>query len=184
MKPAIATWCSWPAPTTFEPFFRAEFDYRSLSEYIDWVMPMMYHKDSFARQRKTADGMRATFFPDLEPPEFLEGFRRLIGWPAGSQPPFDHDGKVGLTDDFLIREIRRAKANVTGETKVIAGLGWDIGRQPDQPTFEPSFERTYEATPAAISADPDGVMLARACRESHPENLKAAGRAMREAGWF
>ena len=171
-------------PTTFEPFFRAEFDYRSLSEYIDWVMPMMYHKDSFKRQRKTADGMRASFFPDLEPQEFLEGFRRMIGWPADSQPPFDHDGNVGLTDDFLIREIQRAKANVTGETKVVAGLGWDIGRKPDQPTFEPSFERTYEATAAALSADPDGLMLARAFRESHPDNLKAAGRAMREAGWF
>jgi len=66
----------------------------------------------------------------------------------------------------------------------VAGLGWDIGRKPDQPTFEPSFERTYEATAAALSADPDGLMLARAFRESHPDNLKAAGRAMREAGWF
>ena len=50
--------------------------------------------------------------------------------------------------------------------------------------FESSFERTYEATAAALSADPDGVMLARAFRESHPENLQAAGRALREAGWF
>jgi hypothetical protein len=108
----------------------------------------------------------------------------MIGWPAGSQPPFDHDASVGMTDDFLTYEINRAKANVTGETKVVAGLGWDIGRKPDQPTFEPSFERTYQATAAACAADPDGVMLARAFRESHPENLKAAGRAMREAGWF
>jgi hypothetical protein len=171
-------------PTTFEPFFRSEFDYQSLSEYIDWVMPMMYHKDSFKRQRKTAEQMREGFFPDLEPAEFLEGFRRMIGWPADFQPPFDHDGSVGMTDDFLTHEINRAKANVTGETKVVAGLGWDIGRKPDQPTFEPSFERTYQATAAACAADPDGVMLARAFRESHPENLKAAGRAMREAGWF
>ena len=97
-----------------------------------------------------------------------------------SEAPLDKLPTAGLSADYVRRETSRAVAGVGAGSKTKIWPGIDI----DIPTGEKEKKTTpddvYAAVKATFEAGAHGIMLSRKYSEMRLDNLRAAGRAIRE----
>lgn len=79
----------------------------------------------------------------------------------------------------MYRETKRCVDNVAGRSKVYAGIGIDIPGA--GATFSSSPDVVAEAVRKAFEAGASGVLLSREYDEMRAENLRGAGRGVRDA---
>ena len=91
------------------------------------------------------------------------------------------DGTVaqeGLSADYVRRETRRAVAGAPPGLKIWPGIEIDIPTGADEKKTQP--DDVYQAVKANFEGGADGIILSRKYSEMRLDNLRAAGRAMRE----
>jgi hypothetical protein len=95
------------------------------------------------------------------------------------EAPLDRLPTAGLSAEYVKSETRRAVAGVRGATKVWPGIEIDV------PTGEHEKKTTpddvYEAVKATFESGAHGIILSRKYSEMRLDNLRAAGRAIRES---
>ena len=96
-----------------------------------------------------------------------------------SEAPFDKLPTVGLSAEYVRRETRRAVAGVGGgKTKIWPGIEIDIPTGEKEKKTTP--EDVYGAVKATFEGGAHGIILSRKYSEMRLENLRAAGRAVRD----
>jgi hypothetical protein len=94
--------------------------------------------------------------------------------------PLDQLAKTGLSPDYVLRETKRAVASAGPNMKIWPGIDVDI------PTAATSKKTTpddvYKSVKAAFEGGAPGILLSRKYSEMRLDNLRAAGRAIRESG--
>ena len=88
-------------------------------------------------------------------------------------------GRTGLSPDYVYRETKRCVDAVEGRVPVYAGVGFDIPWQ--QEHFPSDPEVVYRATLKAFEAGAKGLVVSREYDEMRLENLRAVGRALKDA---
>jgi hypothetical protein len=92
--------------------------------------------------------------------------------------PLDKIPASGLGADYVLRETRRAMAGAGPRVKIWPGIDVDI------PTAATSKKTTpddvYQSVKAAFDGGAPGVLLSRKYSEMRLDNLRGAGRAIRE----
>ena len=169
-------WHVWHT-NSFAPFYRAEQDYAAFSDYSDFLKVVMYHDSGGPRMARYIRNVNATLFADLTPEQTTEFTYRVQQY--GAEAPLDKLPTAGLSADYVRRETRRAVAGVTGKTRIWPGIEIDIPTGANEKKTTP--DSAYQAVKATFEGGAHGIILSRKYSEMKLENLRAAGRAIRES---
>jgi hypothetical protein len=168
-------WHVWHT-NSFAPFYRAEQDYQLFSQYSDFLKVVMYHNCGGPRMARYIRNVNSTLFGDLTPEQTTEFTYRVQQYT--SEASLDKLPTAGLSADYVRRETRRAVAGVGSKTKIWPGIEIDI------PTGEQEKKTTpddvYAAVKGTFEGGAHGIILSRKYSEMKLDNLRAAGRAIRE----
>lgn len=189
---------------SFNPFYRAEQDYRKLSQYADILKICMYNNCAGPRMAHYIEGVHSTIWHDAPAQSVLELYYNILGYQG--EAPLDKLRTAGFSSDYVYRETKRAltdvrlakvlvgapntdiagpanEPNVSGpgrETKIYPGIDIDIPTGKGQKKTQPSDVRN--AVKAAFNAGAPGVILSRKYSEMRLENLSGAGAALKDLG--
>jgi hypothetical protein len=169
-------WHIWHT-NSFAPFYRAEQDYAAFASYSDFLKVVMYHNCGGPRMAQYIRNINATLFADLTPGQTTEVTYRIQQY--GGEASLEELATTGLSADYVMRETRRAVTGAGGKTKIWPGIDIDIPTGANEKKSTPAD--VYEAVKAALQGGADGILLSRKYSEMRLDNLRAAGRAVREA---
>jgi hypothetical protein len=175
-KPTIPVgWHIWHN-NSFNPIYRAEQDWRELSNYSDFIKVVMYNNCGGERMALYVDNIGSTLYGDLSKQELTAFTYEVMGY---KERIYDQIPYTGLSADYVYRESKRALDGVAGtNTQIWSGIDVDI------PTENGNSKRTpqsvKEAVLAAFRAGAPGVILSRKYSEMRLANLSGAGDAIRE----
>jgi hypothetical protein len=160
---------------TFSPFYRAEQDYADFSRYSDFLKVVMYNFCGGERLGQYVSSVRRSVFADLSADQvlaFTYDVQRFHDQPLGQI------AAAGLGADYVTRETKRALASAGPNLKIWPGIDIDI------PTAATSKKTTpddvYQSVKAAFAGGAHGVLLSRKYSEMRLDNIRGAGRAIRE----
>jgi hypothetical protein len=147
------------------------------TQFSDFLKVVMYHNSGGPRMARYIQNINSTLFADLTIDQTTELTYRLQQYT--SEPPFDKLPTVGLSAEYVRRETRRAVAGVGGgKTKIWPGIEIDIPTGEKEKKTTP--EDVYGAVKATFEGGAHGIILSRKYSEMRLENLRAAGRAVRD----
>jgi hypothetical protein len=160
---------------SFSWLYRAEQDYAEFSKYSDFIKVVMYNLCGGERLAQYTRNIQRSLLADLTPDQALEftySVQQFNGQPLEKIPA------SGLGADYVLRETRRAVAGAGPSMKIWPGIDIDI------PTAQASKKTTpedvYRAVEAAFQGGAHGVLLSRKYSEMRLDNIRGAGRAIRE----
>jgi hypothetical protein len=170
-------WHIWHT-NSFAPFYRAEQDYGAFGKHSDFLKVVMYNNCGGPRMARYVRNVNATLFADLTPEETMQLVYRVQQYP--NEKPLDRIPQEGLGADYVRRETARAVAGAASGLKIWPGIDIDIPTGANEKKTQP--DDVYQAVKAAFTAGAHGVILSRKYSEMRLDNLRAAGRAVRELG--
>jgi hypothetical protein len=113
-------------------------------------------------------------FADLSPEQVLELTYSVMKY---HDVPLDQLAKAGLSPEYVRLETQRAVSQA-GPMKIWPGVDVDIPTAATSKKTRP--EDVYAAVKAAFAGGAHGVLLSRKYSEMRLDNIRAAGRAVRE----
>jgi hypothetical protein len=160
---------------SFSPFYRAEQDYADFSQYSDFLKVVMYNFCGGERLAQYVNSVRRSVFADLTPDQILEFTYDVLQY---HDRPLSEIPASGLGADYVLRETKRALATAGPNMKIWPGIDIDI------PTAATSKKTTpddvYQSVKAAFDGGAHGVLLSRKYSEMRLDNLRGAGKAIKE----
>jgi hypothetical protein len=160
---------------SFSPFYRAEQDYAEFSHYSDFLKVVMYGFCGGERLAQYVRGANRSLFADLTPDATLALTYDLQQY---HDRPLNELAAAGLGPDYVRRETARALASAGPTMKIWPGIDVDIPTAATSKKSQP--EDVYEAVKAAFAGGAHGVLLSRKYSEMRLDNIRAAGRAVRD----
>jgi hypothetical protein len=160
---------------SFSPFYRAEQDYAEFSQYSDFLKVVMYGFCGGERLAQYVRGANRSLFADLTPDATLALTYDLQQY---HDRPLNELAAAGLGPDYVRRETARALAGAGSTMKIWPGIDVDIPTAATSKKSQP--EDVYEAVKAAFAGGAHGVLLSRKYSEMRLDNIRAAGRAVRD----
>ncbi len=166
--------------TTFDMVYRATMSYGEMAYMMDFIKPILYHDIAGPRTRSMyLTPLARTLLRELSGEQSLDLFYILHGYDKSAEPKLGELDKKGLGPEYVFRETKRCVDNVAGRAKVYAGIGIDIPG--NGATFSSSPDVVAEAIRRAFAAGASGVLLSREYDEMRAENLRGAGRGVRDS---
>jgi hypothetical protein len=166
---------------SFSPFYRAEQDYADFGGYSDFLKVVMYNLCGGERLvQYVRSTSRASVFGDLTPEQTLD-FTYAVQHYTG--PALDALAATGLPASYVERETARAvrgarSASGGASMKIWPGIDVDIPTAATSKKTQP--DDVYAAVKAAFAGGAHGVLLSRKYSEMRLDNIRAAGRAVRD----
>jgi hypothetical protein len=160
---------------SFSPFYRAEQDYADFARNSDFLKVVMYNLCGGERLAQYVRSSSRTLFGDLAPERTLELTYDLQHYRAG---PLDQLAAAGLPADYVLNETKRAIAGAGPSMKIWPGIDIDIPTAATSKKTQPGD--VYAAVKAAFAGGAHGVLLSRKYSEMRLDNIRAAGRAVRD----
>jgi hypothetical protein len=159
---------------SFSPFYRAEQDYGDYAAYADFLKVVMYNLCGGERLAQYVRGASRSLFADLTPQQTLDLTYAVQQYRGGA---LDDLAAAGLPADYVRAETKRAVAGAKS-MKIWPGIDVDIPTAPTSKKTQPSD--VYNAVKAAFEGGAHGVLLSRKYSEMRLDNIRAAGRAVRD----
>jgi hypothetical protein len=160
---------------SFSPFYRAEHDYADYAGYSDFLKVVMYNLCGGERLVQYVRNTHGSLFADLSPEQILEFTYDVQQF---HDQPLDKLPAAGLSAEYVLRETRRAIAGAGPSMKIWPGIDIDIPTAASNKKTQP--DDVYAAVKAAFQGGAHGVLLSRKYSEMRLDNLRGAGRAVRE----
>ncbi len=163
---------------SFSPFHRAEEDYAAMTAFSDFIRPVLYSNCAGERMRSFVESTRGNVFGDVPPDEMLDVLYHQLDY---REAPYDRVYSAGFSADYVERETRRAVDGVAGTaTRIWPGIDIDVPVPEGASHCTP--EGVRQTVRAVFRGGGQGLLLSRNFVEMKPENLAAAGGALRELG--
>jgi len=169
-------WHIWHT-NSFAPFYRAEQDYEKFQEYSDFLKVVMYNNSGGPRMARYVRNVSRTVFADLTPDAALQLSYSLLQYP--NEASLAAIPTKGLSSDYVARETKRAVASAGAKMKIYPGIDIDIPTGTNEKKTTP--DDVYGAVKGALDGGAHGVILSRKYSEMRLDNLRAAGKAVRDA---
>ena len=178
INPALQVgWHVWQN-VSFSPFQRAEENLADLATFSDFIRPALYNNVAGGRFVSFVKGAHATVFGDLTPEATTAMIERQLGY---DEAPYDKLAATGFSAGYVERETRRSVAAVAGHpVQIWPGVDIDVPVEKGESHCTP--QGVASAVKAAFAGGAQGIILSRNYIEMKPENLSAAGTALRELG--
>ena len=162
---------------SFSPLYRAEQDYTEFAKYSDFLKVVIYNLCGGERLAQYVRSMQRSVFADMTPDQVLEMTYSMMQY---HDVPLDQLAKAGLSADYVLRETKRAVADAGPAMKIWPGIDIDIPTAATSKKTQP--DDVYQSVRAAFAGGAQGVLLSRKYSEMRLDNLRGAGRAIRELG--
>ena len=160
---------------SFSPFYRAEQDYADFSQYSDFLKVVMYGLCGGERLAQYVRNSNRSLFADLTPEATLALTYDVQQY---HDRPLSELAANGLGADYVRRETARAVAGAGPNLKIWPGIDVDIPTAATSKKTQPSD--VYDAVKAAFAGGAHGVLLSRKYSEMRLDNIRGAGKAIRE----
>ena len=167
---------------SFSPFYRAEQDYADYAAYSDFLKVVIYNLCGGERLAQYVRGANRTLFADLTPEQTLDFTYGVQRYHAGALADL---AAAGLPAAYVKSETARAVANSlrpgsgqAGAMKIWPGIDVDIPTAATSHKTQP--QDVYDSVKAAFDGGAHGVLLSRKYSEMRLDNIRAAGRAVRD----
>lgn len=160
---------------SFSPFYRAEQDYGEFSKYSDFLKVVMYNNCGGERLAQYIRNLHGSLFADLDPESILEMNYKIQQYDG---PKLSNLAQEGLPAEYVYQETKRAVAGAAPHVKIWPGIDIDIPTAPESKKAQPND--VYQAVKAAFAGGAHGVLLSRKYSEMRLDNIRGAGRAIRE----
>jgi len=161
---------------SFSPFYRAEQDYGEFSRYSDFLKVVMYSFSGGERLAQYVRGANRSLFADLTPEATLALTYDLQQY---HDRPLGELAAAGLGADYVLGETKRALAAAGPTMMIWPGIDVDVPTGAASKKAGP--DDVYQAVKAAFDGGAHGVLLSRKYSEMRLDNIRAAGRAYRDA---
>lgn len=162
---------------SFDPFYRAAYDYSEVADHHDFIKPVVYNAPAGDRIKRWAmNSMSEGLFKEVDKERLLQFLYDVLNYDNEREPDFEETSNRGFSSDYVYRETKRCVDAVKGKSKVYSGIGIDIFGQTD--SSDPA--QIKEATLAALRAGSDGLLVSREYDEMRISSLKAVGDGVRE----
>jgi len=161
---------------SFSWLYRAEQDYGDFSEYSDFLKVVIYNLCGGERLAQYVRNVNRSVLADLTPDQALALTYDVQQY---HDQPLDALSAAGLAADYVFRETRRAIAGAGTTMKIWPGIDIDIPTAQTSKKTRP--DDVYQAVTAAFRGGAHGVLLSRKYSEMRLDNIRAAGRAIRDA---
>jgi hypothetical protein len=135
----------------------------------------MYNLCGGERLAQYVRNSRRTVFADLTPEATLALTYDLQQY---HDRPLNELAAAGLGAEYVRRETVRAVAGASANVKIWPGIDVDIPTAATSKKTQPSD--VYDAVKAAFAGGAHGVILSRKYSEMRLENIRGAGKALRE----
>jgi hypothetical protein len=175
----------WPN-VNMNPLLSAEHDFAELAPYHDFIKFSMYSNAGGPRMGSYIDSVSETMYGDLPPEEVLRFHYRALNY---DEAPLSRVRQVGLKNDFVHRESKRAMEAVRGTGSLLLpgidiDIPTDIERRASGLTDLAVTTRAdvKTAVTQAFQAGVPGIVISRQYSEMKLENLSGVGDALRELG--
>ncbi|MEZ4865499.1 MAG: hypothetical protein R3C14_29585 [Caldilineaceae bacterium] len=172
-------WHVYHRGTTWDIIYRAEMDYAEMVHYSDWIKPVVYHDVAGPRLHRDIGGLHETILRELSEEQILGLIYAFMGYDPQQEPTYDQLPTRGLSPNYVYRETKRCVDAVAGKVPVYAGVGFDIPWEKEHFPSDPAT--VYQATLKAFEAGAKGLVVSREYDEMRLENLRAVGRAVKDA---
>jgi hypothetical protein len=182
---------------SFNPIYRAEQDYKSYLEYSDYLKPVVYDNPAAERMASYIYSVTQNIYGDLSRQQALDFEYRVMGFAeksydeiiSGSESAYEQQLRrlpindtptpehqfARFSSDYVFRETKRAVDAVAGtRTQIWPGLGIDVVQKNSTP------ESVREAVRAIFRGGGTGMIISTSHAAMRPEDLSAAGAALRE----
>jgi hypothetical protein len=160
---------------SFSPFYRAEQDYRTFTEYADFLKPASYDNPASERMASFVDSVTQNIFGDLSHQQMLDFEYSVMGLKEKSYAELKGRPAPRFSSDYVYEETKRAVDGVAGtNTRITPGLGINIQEHNSTP------ESVRDCIEAIFRAGGRGLVLSTAYSAMGPENLSAVGATLRE----
>jgi hypothetical protein len=160
---------------SFSPFYRAEQDYADYAACADFLKVVMYNLCGGERLAQYVHGVNRSLLADLSPEQTLAFTYDVQQYRAGALSEL---AAAGLPASYVKSETARALANAGQKMKIWPGIDVDIPTAATSKKTQPSD--VYDAVQAAFAGGAHGILLSRKYSEMRLDNIRAAGRAVRE----
>ncbi len=178
IKPNLMVGTAIPHSISFNPFYRALVDFKTLATCNDFLKIIAYHSDGGPRATNYVDQLYNTYLADLSQQERLDFMYHIMGFHEGT---YDHIEANGLSPDYVYRE-SKAWLHAARGTDLNIWPGIDIDVSPKSTDPARSRAQVRDAVLAAFKAGSTGVVLARMYAEMMLDHLAGAGDAIRDLG--
>jgi hypothetical protein len=164
-------------PSSWDLVYRAEMRYADMAPHADFIKIIAYHNVLSPRIRDWyLPRFQKTILGELSLESSLDLYYDVFDYDKGAEPALSELGRRGFSPEYVFRETRHSVASAAGTTKIYTGIGFDVpGSLPDDP------EIIARATRRAFDAGAHGIVVSREYEEMKVTNLRAVGRAYREA---
>lgn len=162
----------------YNPFYRAQQDITTLTDYSDFLKIVMYTNVGGARLFRVTENMTKSLYGDMNQQECLDFISNTMGY---KKMNIEHIKSQGLPSSIITKETQRAKATVKdSKTKIYAAVDIDI--PPDSSGYDSylkkmSPEDVTNSVNAAIDGHADGIIMARKYSEMNLANIQGASKA-------
>ena len=160
---------------SFSPFYRAEQDYADFSACSDFLKVVMYNLCGGERLAQYVRGASRSLFADVPQERILDLTYDIQQYRAGSLSDL---ASAGLPAEYVRSETRRALSGAGTKMKIWPGLDVDIPTAATSKKTQPSD--VYDTVKAAFDGGAHGILLSRKYSEMRLDNIRAAGRAVRD----
>ena len=178
LAPAVQVgWHLWHH-NSFSPLHRAHTDLTELPGVVDFVKPVLYNDCGGYRLQHHVRALASGVFAGVGEQTLFDLVASVLG--------YDEDvdvgelDAIGLSADYVAREVKRSVRALSGAVKVYPGLDVNVSSPPEVRQTTP--ERLSAALTAALDAGADGVILSRKYSEMTHANLEAVGRTLGSRG--
>jgi hypothetical protein len=163
---------------SFSPFHRAEMDYEKISQFTDFVKPVLYNNCAGERMASFVDSMSQNIFGDLPKPDALNMYYDILNYPKES--PYNTVKATGFSPDYVHQETARAVAGMGPNKDIWPGIDIDVPAEKGTSTC--TAEGVKQAVLSAFSAGATGLILSRNYPEMNPAHLAGAAAALKQLG--
>ncbi|MEI6244370.1 MAG: hypothetical protein WCQ64_04915 [Acidobacteriota bacterium] len=164
-------------PSSWDIVYRAEMTYEEMAPHADFIKIIAYHNVLSPRIRDWyLPRFQKTILGEVSLEDSLSLYYDLFGYDQKSEPSLAELGRRGFSPEYVYRETAHGVRSANGKTKILTGVGFDVpGSLPDDP------ETVYQVTRRAFQAGAHGIVASREYEEMKVTNLRAIGRAYRDA---
>lgn len=160
---------------SFSPLHRAQTDFSDVSDYVDFIKPVLYSDCAGYRLHHHVQALASGVFRGVSEQTIFDLLREVLGY--DEKMDVQDLPRAGLSADYVRRETERAVQALGASVKVLPGL--DVNVSTPTHVRQTSPERLGAALVAALEAGAAGVVLSRKYSEMRHENLEVVGQVMR-----
>jgi hypothetical protein len=161
---------------SFDPIYRAAYDYAEIAEHHDFIKAVVYHPPGATRMHTWAlNALGRGALREVPEPRLVQLLYDVMNYDNEREPGAPASRASGFSTDYVYRETRRAVEAADGKADVLAGIGIDIFGRPESS----SPKQIERAVDAAFRAGAQGLLVSREYDEMRLSSLDAVGEAVR-----